>query len=315
MVEGNSRNAAGRNRAADADAGVHDGHVFDASTNRGEATVKEPGSDSLKSLPTDPTGDNTAPPRAATSTLLRTNTSVPPPEHSKATAQSPKLNGQNKGPVPSSTTTTAPILVNPSPYPSNMQASVRSPFRRSKHTTSPSTHTFNTRPKHDLPPPSAFSFSEILAAIDPDVRASIDTIAEICGKSKMSLANEYGSHLPPQAELERLRREGELESHVGENRTHARELEAVAETASSHGRTSVSTTVSPVDEDAGGSPRQWMVMRQGRIGAGNAVTGTSLVTSTAPVIDFQRTEEAGGSMTNHSSSQAIMHLQRLTRVA
>ncbi|MCJ1483701.1 hypothetical protein MMC06_003869 [Schaereria dolodes] len=54
---------------------------------------------------------------------------------------------------------------------------------------------------HELPPLSAFSFQEILAAIDPDVRISIDTIAEICGRSKMSLANQYHSHLTPHGEL------------------------------------------------------------------------------------------------------------------
>ncbi|KAL9039452.1 MAG: hypothetical protein Q9214_004872 [Letrouitia sp. 1 TL-2023] len=53
----------------------------------------------------------------------------------------------------------------------------------------------------DLPALENFSFQDILASIDPDIRGSIDTIAEICGRSKMSLADEYGSHLPPQGDL------------------------------------------------------------------------------------------------------------------
>lgn len=54
---------------------------------------------------------------------------------------------------------------------------------------------------YDLPPVESFSFQDILASIDPEVRLSIDAIAEICGRSKMSLADEYGSHRPPQGEL------------------------------------------------------------------------------------------------------------------
>ncbi len=54
---------------------------------------------------------------------------------------------------------------------------------------------------YDLPPLESFSFQDILASIDPEIRLSIDAIAEICGRSKLSLADEYGSHRPPQGEL------------------------------------------------------------------------------------------------------------------
>lgn len=54
---------------------------------------------------------------------------------------------------------------------------------------------------YDLPPLQSFSFQDILASIDPEVRLSIDAIAEICGRSKLSLADEYGSHRPPQGAL------------------------------------------------------------------------------------------------------------------
>lgn len=41
----------------------------------------------------------------------------------------------------------------------------------------------------------------ILQAIEPDVRGTLDSIAEICGRSKLSLANEYGSHIAPLGEI------------------------------------------------------------------------------------------------------------------
>ena len=49
-----------------------------------------------------------------------------------------------------------------------------------------------------LPPVESFSFHDILNSIGPEANASIDAIAEICGRSKMSLAAEHGSHRPPQ---------------------------------------------------------------------------------------------------------------------
>jgi hypothetical protein len=49
-----------------------------------------------------------------------------------------------------------------------------------------------------LPPISSFAFADILRAADgPDFQSAIDGIAEICAKNRMSLADEYGSHLPP----------------------------------------------------------------------------------------------------------------------
>lgn len=54
----------------------------------------------------------------------------------------------------------------------------------------------------ELPPLESFSFQDILKEIDPDIKVSIDAIAEIYGRSKLSLADEYGSHRPPQGGLE-----------------------------------------------------------------------------------------------------------------
>ena len=52
-----------------------------------------------------------------------------------------------------------------------------------------------------LPPVESFSFPDILASIGPEADSSIDAIAEICGRSKMSLAAEHSSHRPPQGQL------------------------------------------------------------------------------------------------------------------
>ena len=57
----------------------------------------------------------------------------------------------------------------------------------------------STSPK--LPPVESFSFQDILSSIGPEANASIDAIAEICGRSKMSLAAEHKSHRPPQGKL------------------------------------------------------------------------------------------------------------------
>lgn len=64
----------------------------------------------------------------------------------------------------------------------------------------------------ELPPLDRFSFQDILASIDSDVKGSIDAIAEICGRSRMSLADQYGSHLPPQGELTSLLEHGHVQS-------------------------------------------------------------------------------------------------------
>jgi hypothetical protein len=55
--------------------------------------------------------------------------------------------------------------------------------------------------KDELPPASDYSIESILAAIEPEIEGTIDAIAEIMGRSRLALANEYDSHLPPQGEI------------------------------------------------------------------------------------------------------------------
>jgi hypothetical protein len=52
-----------------------------------------------------------------------------------------------------------------------------------------------------LPPVNDFTIDGILKAIQPDIQVTLDEIAKICGRSRLSLANEYDSHMPPQGEI------------------------------------------------------------------------------------------------------------------
>ena len=56
-------------------------------------------------------------------------------------------------------------------------------------------------PRPPLPSDKDFSIESILQAIEPDIRGTLDSIAEICGRSKLSLANEYDSHIAPLGEI------------------------------------------------------------------------------------------------------------------
>lgn len=53
----------------------------------------------------------------------------------------------------------------------------------------------------ELPSEEDFSIENILRAIEPDIRSTLESIAEICGRSRLSLANEYGSHIAPLGEI------------------------------------------------------------------------------------------------------------------
>lgn len=51
---------------------------------------------------------------------------------------------------------------------------------------------------NELPPVSAFSIQGILEAIQEDIEGDVDAIAEILGRSRLVLADQHDSHLPPQ---------------------------------------------------------------------------------------------------------------------
>ena len=50
-------------------------------------------------------------------------------------------------------------------------------------------------------PADSFAFDGILRAIEPDVKETIDAIAQIYARTNLSLADEYGAHMPPQGEI------------------------------------------------------------------------------------------------------------------
>ncbi|MCJ1382872.1 hypothetical protein MMC17_005985 [Xylographa soralifera] len=199
-----------------------------------------------------------------------------------------------------STTTSAPILVNPSPFPAMATTGSARPSNRPHH---PASKASPRSPKHALPPLSAFSFAEILASIDMDVKAEIDSIAEICGRSKLSLANEYGSHLPPHGE----RFPGDIgdteRAELGGGEQKA--LEVVEEAAESLGHGSLEASASGEDGE-GRVPRAWGAGAR-RVGVGRAVARVSEGVATG-VVGGPEGEERDG------ESLAVRHLQALTRV-
>ena len=52
-----------------------------------------------------------------------------------------------------------------------------------------------------IPPIDAFTFKNVLRAVESDIQPTLDAIAEICSRSKLSLSDEYSAHLPPQGEI------------------------------------------------------------------------------------------------------------------
>ncbi|PYH42727.1 uncharacterized protein BP01DRAFT_128229 [Aspergillus saccharolyticus JOP 1030-1] len=92
-----------------------------------------------------------------------------------------------------------PVLVRAySGGPDEASTQVTMPSRRSFLWSSSST---NRDQGPALPSEEDFSIDSILRAIEPDIRHTLDAIGKICGRSKLSLANEYGSHIAPLGEI------------------------------------------------------------------------------------------------------------------
>lgn len=88
-----------------------------------------------------------------------------------------------------------------------------------------------------LPPISAYAFADILRTIDsPELQLAIDGIAEICAKNRMSLAEEYASHMPPVGEITgtpSVATTAAFRSHTARPGTGGRALTSVPEASSS----------------------------------------------------------------------------------
>ena len=171
------------------------------STNRGrnlQQSSKYPYSLSRGNLDAHATAQST-PPRKISEQHEHPDSNEAYPAHQAALRRlngTASANKHNIAPSESgSTTSTQPVLVRSYPNPSPTTTSTKAAEMKQKQRPNANTTSY------DLPPLESFSFQDILASIDPEIRASIDTIAEICGRSKMSLADEYDSHLPPQGPL------------------------------------------------------------------------------------------------------------------
>ena len=150
------------------------------------------------------------------SRLPKSNAKEPIPEPPPAIRRvKSKETSTNTSPSSQPTTSSKPVLVRgPSTKP-NMKRK-HQPMDKS------------TSPK--LPPVESFSFQDILNSIGPEADASIDAIAEVCGRSKMSLAAEHSSHRPPQGQLATT-------GNIPDNLFLPARLEPVAETSSNRPHT------------------------------------------------------------------------------
>ncbi|KAJ6046026.1 hypothetical protein N7499_001571 [Penicillium canescens] len=138
--------------------------------------------------------------RAYRTTALRQLTGNPRPLSRTSWADNP---GSERR---SSTLPTRPVLVRAysgDAGDNSSQSSAMSARRFFPFTGSRGAASAQPQPQPDLILPSDkdFSIESILQAIEPDIRGTLESIAEICGRSKLSLANEYGSHIAPLGEI------------------------------------------------------------------------------------------------------------------
>ncbi|KAK2756405.1 hypothetical protein FQN54_005297 [Arachnomyces sp. PD_36] len=106
---------------------------------------------------------------------------------------------QPKSTTSRSTLASQPVIVRT--YSAETDEPARSPTTMPSRSSTLANEEWANHPDPGLPSIQDFSIEGILRAIEPDIRSTLDNIAEICGRSKLSLANEYGSHLPPQGEI------------------------------------------------------------------------------------------------------------------
>lgn len=91
-----------------------------------------------------------------------------------------------------------------------------------------------TMSKNELPPIQDFSIQSILAAIEEEIEEDVNAISEILGRSRLVLADQHESQMPPQGEI-----------RAGNSPLHA-----VAEASSSNERLAAADDVLILREDA-----------------------------------------------------------------
>lgn len=174
-----------------------------------------------------------------------------------------RLNGSksSRSTDSASTASSQPVLVRAysGPSPSSTKDSE---MRRKRQSVS-------NDPSSALPSLSSFSFQDILKEIDTEINPAVDAIAEIFGRSKLSLADEYSSHLPPQGELTfpathdqnevlesipNARLETVEEAPKGHSRRQS--LALVGDSAQQKGEASMATSAASVESAMKGNPQE-----------------------------------------------------------
>lgn len=99
-----------------------------------------------------------------------------------------------------STMSTVPVLVRSYVSPNPARPS-RSDLGGSSSSINISARSQGASTDQALPPVSDFAFAHVLLAVESNIRDPIEAISTICARSRYSLADEYGAHLPPQGEI------------------------------------------------------------------------------------------------------------------
>jgi hypothetical protein len=132
-------------------------------------------------------------------------------------------------------------------------------------------------PNSNLPPINQFTFSQVLQAIQPDIDDAVGAIAEICARSKMSSADSYGAHLPPQGTItETARRQGVYPSMtLRDLRVIGDALDSVPEASSSSERLAAQGETRLDGSTVAGSARKYKNSKRDDDGDTNTLNSTS----------------------------------------
>lgn len=134
----------------------------------------------------------------------RNHSSTPGP-HFEGDLRSSSRDDRSANTIPDrpSTTPSQPVLVRA--YSGNAEDTTGKQSTMSARRLFPFTGSKSSTTSHPSGPPlptaKDFSIENILQAIEPDISGTLNSIAEICGRSRLSLANEYGSHIAPLGEI------------------------------------------------------------------------------------------------------------------
>lgn len=170
-----------------------------------------------------------------------------------------------------------------------------------------------------LPPVSSYAFANIWKAADSaEVQQAIDGIAEICAQSQVSLADEYGSHLPPLGEITTASsstpRQHAFRPGMRRALTSVPEASSGSSTGSRRSKKKAGSLFSFQRQGATTPMRSMRTMRIGRMGRMMPVSGTTAIASTS---DFPQDWKTATQVViaqptvDDSPSEAMCSLRRL----